>query len=291
MVKKRKNKNDNSKRNLIIGVLVVVLLLVIGLNVGKYETSNLRGELRTTGISEEDDYSLGYAEGYNDGILGNPSILDEFDVDDESEEESFFEMMFGFIEGDDPTIMDCEPECGADEECMAGICTIATENIEGGLPEGSSCANNEDCIDSSCIEGICSTGTSCGDDTHCGEGEICDYDFGTYVCVPGCHFSDQCSGETPACDTEAYVCVECSYDNQDACTGETPACNFATNTCVGCSSADPFSSCTLPTPVCDDSINECVRCLPGDTECGPGWYCGDEDNDGVNSCYPDPVVV
>jgi hypothetical protein len=39
-----------------------------------------------------------------------------------------------------------------------------------------------------------------------------------------CSSDQQCSGSTPACDTQAMVCVQCTELNASACTGATPFC-------------------------------------------------------------------
>jgi len=69
-------------------------------------------------------------------------------------------------------------------------------------------------------------------------------------------FCVDCGVDTPVCNEDTGLCVQCTPDEANECGGDTPFCDRFE--CVACV-AD--SDCTDPTEAkCDDMLKECVEC-------------------------------
>ena len=89
------------------------------------------------------------------------------------------------------------------------------------------------------------------------------------VCLPSgecveCAASEDCGGDTPVCDTEANVCVEC-LPSDDSC--EAGYCSENNECVLGCKDDAMCAS-----GVCEDT-NDCDRCI-ADEECAGDRVCG-----------------
>ncbi|APR78499.1 internalin, putative [Minicystis rosea] len=79
-----------------------------------------------------------------------------------------------------------------------------------------------------------------------------------------CHTDADCSGATPACDTQRGECVACTSAAQ--CQAPTAACDPSSHTCVACA-AD--ADCKAPLGACDLETHTCVACTSG-AHCASG---------------------
>ena len=100
------------------------------------------------------------------------------------------------------------------------------------------------------------------------------------VCLENAH----CSGDTPACNTETYLC--------EACPDETPYWNDTTQTCVACldhsycppdkpvCQSDTYTCepCPTETPYWDSSAQKCVECLLDEHCTGTDELCYQKTN-------------
>lgn len=223
MVKKKMDKKNS--RNILIGVGVVVLLLVLGLNYGGYDSNSLTGELGSASLGGESEY----ARGYYDGFYGLGDSGD--DSGDISSDDSFLDTAFAFggsLLGDDTETSDdgnlegtsCTTfgaQCGTGDVCGGYVCDgLYCVAVLPAAGQGDSCLFNQDCecFDSSygCRSTVCEQ--LCSTDDDCDRG-ICSV---TGICVP-CTNNDQC-GNDDSSYCSAGICDTCPsgetyFDNED----------------------------------------------------------------------------
>ena len=80
-----------------------------------------------------------------------------------------------------------------------------------------------------------------------------------------------CEGDTPACDPNTLMCVECTVADDAYCEARAQICDESSNTCVACEIEDgcctESSQCTDPNASrCALDVNECAQC-EGDGDC------------------------
>lgn len=118
--------------------------------------------------------------------------------------------------------------------------------------------------------GVPDGGSDAGPCGGCDSGMVCDTEADPPACVQ-CLGDDDCSGDTPVCDTDANECVGCTQDTD--CTDPTAStCDTTDGECVPCT--DPDGCTHLDTEeagnlgVCDEGT--CVECTPAtqEEECG-----------------------
>lgn len=157
-------------------------------------------------------------------------------------------------------------QCGADGDCRAGACDLATNRCVG-------CRTDADCAGS---QPVC-------DATR----RVC------RACTPA-----DCRAPTAACATSgpsAGRCVACTPESAGACTGATPACDPATNRCVACTPGpmgDARACATSPDgPVClAGAGGAAARCgCARDADCGAadsGRICDPTERRCRAGCWP-----
>ncbi len=226
-----------------------------------------------------------------------------------------------------------DAECGAGKWCndLGGVGTgVCQAKVPNPLPvPGGTCTATVG--GRACVSGVCDTDNLCG--YRNGDGP-CNGVDGTVVCrsqvcvlsgpntgkCEQCATDANCSGATPACDSSANACVQCTQTNRTACTGTTPVCSSG-DACVACngdngsgasnacpSGTNPFcepngacakctsnSDCTTGThggPVCNTTTGACGSVCFKDSDCAATQWCNDLV--GAGQCQPkvpngDPV--
>lgn len=304
MVKKKvsKSRKDNSKRNLVIGVVVVVLLLVIGLKIGGYSVTGnqvydtVDGDYDSVYVEVfDDEIDARYDDSYDssdsesksdDGLsfeeagekLGFWGSLFEWLFGDDSESSDDLEVMEDGVEGIDV----CDPACGDDEVCQEGVCvTVISGSDCTGQPDGTICDSPGDL---GSANGICQTEICLRNrDSECvgaTDGDSCQFDRGdreSGVCLAEictehktCTFNSNCRA-----NGGGRVCVS----------GRCYDCGQGDGTQIGC---DEGYTCTdlsnggwcIDDGIDEEEIDKTEECL--------GDGCGDEnpDND-PNYCLQD----
>src|SRR5262249_26588539 len=125
-------------------------------------------------------------------------------------------------------------------------CTTQADCDALGLPVGSDCGDNQQCIGNQCVE------------------------------LTTCEAMSDCTGPTPVCDTASGTCVQCLDAN--ACAGAPPA-GGPRHTCVEC-----VDNRTCGKRVCDTTSNTCRGCI-NDNEC-PGGVCAMDTMTCVSAIVP-----
>lgn len=148
-----------------------------------------------------------------------------------------------------------ESDCGALEDCVAGVCTEVSECSGDGAGE---CPGGEVCVDQACVE--------CALSANCGIGQECRDN----VCVdsPECSADDDCSG-TLVCESQS--CVECR--TQEDC-GEGQECSG--NVCVAIA-----GECVADED-CGAGVCEAQRCL----DCRSSADCETDQRCEAGLCVP-----
>jgi len=262
--------NNVSNRNIIIGVVVVVLLL--GLVFGNGITGNV--------VSGE--YNEGYTDGYDAGYKAGETGAD-FDnsVSNEDSDDGFFSEFFSFLgfgsddEGDDnlgDTLnlgSSCfnEDDCSPGETCStAGVCIV---DNTGGCTVDLDCYPGEVCNAGVCIPG--GTLGECQTDVECID-SVCDINSIPTACVP-CDNDIYCSGNPigEVCNLAQTFCVQCN-DEGDCNDPELPACNVNEgNRCAGC--VDNADCNGNPNGnICDQIFQTCGECN-NNNDCAGSLVC------------------
>jgi len=288
VVSKKKSGDSRGKkvtnRNIIIGVIVVVLLLVIGIKVGGYGVTGnavdsfdyIYGELdefgnpigvgNFEGEESKTEYELGYDAGYNAGL---GSVEDAAVAESESEDPGviagFFDKVASLFTSNFDDIFALFVDAD-DGKFPGGACS----------PGGS--AGDDDCHSTTpacSLGGICAECLGFGDEIYClnsPNGPYCD---ANYFCEE-CQLDEHC-GVDEVCD---------KFDPNDA---ERGTCEPMFQACApidlppldgideGCDSMYPF--CKYDdggTPGDSDDDNYyCIECV-GDAFCSSGNSCVDD---------------
>ena len=135
--------------------------------------------------------------------------------------------------------------CSSSASCPKGTarsegrCIAADASVEDARTKRD--AGNNDAGEA---DGATGCESQCG-----GQTPRCDPDTG--LCVQ-CLVPSDCAAPTPACDSSTGLCVQCVQDDQ--CEG---VCDMSMGLCVGCRSKD---DCDAPTPQCEPTSRTCVEC-------------------------------
>lgn len=286
MVKKKKSV-DNSKRNLLVGVVVLVVLFTFAYYAGGYGDVSRESGLGSGGIFGESDYDRGSAAGVADAENGNS-------FDDSDPESSIAGFVLGDTEGGDcgglcgvgeicsagtcvPDGVTCFPACLEGEECTAGVCTpqagaCSDESCRNADPNFPYCENDV-CV--ACIDDANKDGCSSPPNT------VCDETTNTCVeCVDG----NDCGGLL--CDTTVNQCVECITDDDCAsrnCQLDHTCEPIGDGTCTTEGEDCPDSIDGNP-QVCDGMFCVLVTCAPGNGFCLYDQDCQCRDGEESATC-------
>lgn len=275
VVKKKKSvkKSNNSfNRNLVIGVVVLVAVFLLLVNFTGYSEEE---GLATVGIDDFFENMFGEIE------FEEFDTQEDFNFEDESNDESFLEGMFVFL-NDEPGEQPCVEEgfgiLPGFDECCEGLepndVFICYPSEEGGCSPA--CSDDE-----VCVAGICTSSEgSCSGDSDCFAGEYCCVDEDDSCEIGYCNFlktvGEDCSSN-PQCFSgnckpypaqvlpnpdATYVCKTCG-NNNDCSPDEVCAQDYFD--CVQCSQSSPCKG-SYAGAVCDIATGSCVPCTT-DQEC------------------------
>ncbi|RMG18597.1 MAG: hypothetical protein D6729_06840 [Deltaproteobacteria bacterium] len=165
---------------------------------------------------------------------------------------------------------ECVDRCGG-VNGGSGTCPPGTLcDVQAGGRCVAPCASNGDCSDPA--RPICDTASGlcgeCSQDADCSDPARPVCDPATLQCV-ACLGDADCADPTPACDTQAYRCVECTDASHCAGHPAGPLCDTTAQRCVECL-AD--GDCPPERPTCDPKALVCQGCM-SDADCVQGGIC------------------
>jgi len=284
-----------SNRNLIIGIIVVVLLLVLGYYMGGYGVTGnvVEGfcDCESSVLSEDCNIqcNLGLGDPSFDDIYAEAEVS-IFEVFVDAVSSAFIGFFALFTEdANDPNSpnycsidedgnkindgMACDMNInGYSKVCYYGECGYVLDgfcrnpslapnvrdNYEGLICPGSKiCYGDKGCV-CDVSYNLGSSNLACTDP----DKKLCNFDNECVECLASNNDvntgrNSNCPISKRTCNANDDNCVQCSYNNDKQCPGK---CDLVNSVCLECNDNSHCASNTAK-KVCDTIINECVECI------------------------------